>query len=107
MSGSGSCISSGSPGWPGRVSPAGRDSASGPHGGLPYTTPQAWSAALHAHRGRLDGIAYNARHDDEALCYAIFERAGASIQELHRETGLDSDWFWSMAEPYGVGLAQL
>ena len=37
------------------------------HGGLPYEIPQAWSAALHAHPADADGIAYSARHGDEAI----------------------------------------
>ncbi len=34
------------------------------HGGLPYGTAQAWSAALHCHPAKPDGVAYTARHDD-------------------------------------------
>jgi len=75
------------------------------HGGKPYDSPQAWSGALHQHPGQFDGIAYNARHDDEALCYAIFERAAGAVREAARETDLDHDWFWDIAESYGVGLA--
>ena len=75
------------------------------HGGKPYHGPQAWSEALYRHPGNFDGIAYNARHDDEALCYAIFERASAALREASRETNLDRDWFWDIAETYGVGLA--
>jgi hypothetical protein len=75
------------------------------HGGKPYDSPQAWSGALHQHPGRYDGIAYNGRHDDEALCCAIFERAAGAVREATRETDLDQDWFWDIAEPYGVGLA--
>jgi hypothetical protein len=75
------------------------------HGGKPYDNPQAWSGALHRHPGNYDGIAYNARHDDEALCYAIFERAAGAVTEAARETDLDQDWFWDIAEHYGVGLA--
>jgi hypothetical protein len=45
------------------------------HGGLPYDAPQAWSKALFDHPLHSDGIAYYARHDDEGLCYAIFDRA--------------------------------
>lgn len=75
------------------------------HGGKPYDAPQAWSAALHAHPGAFDGIAYNARHDDEALCYAIFDRAADALREASRDRELDRDWFWDLAEPYGVGLA--
>jgi RES domain len=74
------------------------------HGGKPYDVPQAWSAALYQHPAGFDGIAYNARHDDEALCYAIFERTAGAVQESMRETDLDQDWFWDIAEVYGVGL---
>lgn len=36
---------------------------------------------------------------------AIFDRAADAIREHNRKTELDSDWFWEIAEPYGVGLA--
>ena len=75
------------------------------HGGLPYDNPQAWSKALFGHPVNAHGIAYYARHDDEALCYAIFDRASASIAELGRETNLDQDWFWKLALKYKVGIA--
>jgi hypothetical protein len=75
------------------------------HSGLPYDVPQAWSAALRAHPVAPHGIAYNARHDDEALCYAIFEDAADALEEIDRNLILDADWFWAIAEPYGVGLA--
>ena len=51
------------------------------------------------------GIAYYARHDDEALCYAIYDQAAVAVVEEHREPQLDRDWFWDLAELYGVGLA--
>jgi hypothetical protein len=75
------------------------------HGGLPYDVPQAWSAALNGHASTPDGIAYTARHDDEASCCALFERAPIPLEEAQRQTHLDQDWFWTIAEPYGVGLA--
>jgi hypothetical protein len=75
------------------------------HGGLPYNDPQAWSKALFGHPVSAQGIAYYARHDDEALCYAIFDRASTSIEETGRETNLDQDWFWQLALKYKVGLA--
>ncbi|WP_407175372.1 RES family NAD+ phosphorylase [Bradyrhizobium sp. STM 3562] len=75
------------------------------HGGLPYDVPQAWSKALFDHPLRLDGIAYYARHDDEALCYAIFDRARGSVRENDRETNLDQNWFWQLAQRYRVGLS--
>jgi hypothetical protein len=75
------------------------------HGGLPYDAPQAWSKALHDHPLAPDGIAYTARHDDGALCYALFDRSADSLTEFARERDLDQDWFWELAEKYGVGLA--
>ncbi|PVE23455.1 RES domain-containing protein [Microvirga sp. KLBC 81] len=75
------------------------------HGGLPYDAPQTWSAALREHPVRASGIAYYARHDDEALCYALYDHGPPAVEEEYRETSLDEDWFWDLAEPYGVGLA--
>src|SRR5258708_38750452 len=75
------------------------------HGGLPYDAPQAWSKALSEHPKRADGIAYYARHDDEALCYALFDRARDALVETERRTDLDQDWFWQLAMRYKVGMA--
>jgi hypothetical protein len=75
------------------------------HGGLPYDVPQAWSKALLEHPKQADGIAYHARHDDEALCYAIFDRARDAFVETERRTDLDQDWFWRLAMRYKVGMA--
>jgi hypothetical protein len=75
------------------------------HAGPPYGNPQTWSAALHSHAVNADGIAHYARHDDEALCYAIFDRAASAIREVNRDTALNANWFWEIAEIYGVGLA--
>jgi hypothetical protein len=75
------------------------------HGGKPYEAPQAWSRAIHGHPDQVDGIAYHARHDDQELCYAIFDRAGNRLAESSRETNLNQDWFFGIADRYGVGLA--
>ncbi len=75
------------------------------HGGLPYDAPQTWSKALWGHPVKADGIAYYARHDDEALCYAIFDRAIGAVHEIERQTDLDQDWFWQLANRYDVGMA--
>ena len=77
------------------------------HGGKPYDLPQARSKALKRHPIGAAGIAYTARHDDEALCYALFDSDPDPVVEIDRETKLDQDWFWRVAEPYGVGLAPL
>ena len=75
------------------------------HGGLPYDAPQSWSKALHALACAPDGVAYRARHDDDAFCYAIFDRAAPHIEEESREADIDTDWFWSLADSYAMGLA--
>ncbi len=75
------------------------------HGGLPYDVPQAWSKALWAAFPSAHGIAYHARHDDEALCCALFDRAKGAVSESVRRVDLDQDWFWRLAERYKVGLA--
>lgn len=75
------------------------------HSGLPYDVPQIWSKALLAHPVDADGIAYHSRHDDAEVCYALFDRATSAVAEAGRQTDLDQDWFWRIAEPYGVGLA--
>jgi hypothetical protein len=73
------------------------------HGGLPYTVPQAWSRELHAHALAADGIAYNARHDDRAVCYALFDRTSAHLVEVERRIDLDANWFWELADVYQLG----
>ncbi len=61
--------------------------------------------ALRNHPSRPDGIAYMARHDDGAMCYALFDNAPVSVVEQSRDTDIDTDWFWQLANRYGVGLA--
>jgi hypothetical protein len=73
------------------------------HGGLPYDCPQAWSAALHGHPLKVDGIGYSARHDPHQTCYALFDRAAGAIREHDRALDLDADWFWELADVYEVG----
>ncbi|TIM64342.1 MAG: RES domain-containing protein, partial [Mesorhizobium sp.] len=48
---------------------------------------------------------YYARHDDEALCYALFDRAAHAVREEERTVDLDADWFWALAKRYKIGLA--
>jgi hypothetical protein len=75
------------------------------HGGLPYDVPQAWSKSLHDLAIQPDGIAYNARHDDEAMCYALFDLASPCVEEESRYADIDQDWFWEIADLYHVGIA--
>jgi hypothetical protein len=50
-------------------------------------------------------VAYHARHDDDELCYALFDRAAGKLVELERLADLDQAWFYELLETYGVGLA--
>ena len=40
-----------------------------------YATSQLWSRALWEHRDQSDGVLYRSRHDDSALCVAVYDRA--------------------------------
>lgn len=73
------------------------------HAGEPYDIPQQWSRRLHDLPLAADGIAYNARHDDEELCYAIFERAQPKVAEARRELDVRQDWFWDLMDKYDIG----
>lgn len=75
------------------------------HSGLPYDTSQIWSKALSQHPVNADGIAYNARHDDEELCYALFDRCKDGLFEAEKVSELDQEWFWRLASRYKVGFA--
>jgi hypothetical protein len=74
--------------------------------GPPYTLPQAWSAALYNHPEKPNAILYGSRHDDEALCLAIFDRARDALDFPVGVTNLlDQTWFYELMDRYGVGLA--
>lgn len=75
------------------------------HGGLPYDLPQQWSRALHTHPCKADGIAYRSRHDDDELCFALFDRASTRIAVHTATEDLDQTWFWNLMDVYSVGLA--
>jgi hypothetical protein len=71
----------------------------------PYDLSQTWAVALHNHPGMFDGIAYRARHDDNEICYAFFDRSASGIAEVDRDETLDADWFYHLLNHYSVGLA--
>jgi RES domain len=74
------------------------------HGPPPYGLPQSWSHALHGHPCAADALAYRARHNDDEVCLAVFERAAAALSVVGGATDLDADWFYELAEEHGVGL---
>lgn len=54
-----------------------------------YDLTWAWSHALHAHPDRVDGITYRARHDDDDLAIALFDRARDAVTVLGSTPLLD------------------
>jgi hypothetical protein len=49
--------------------------------GEPYEiVSHPWAKVLHDHGDQVDGILYSARHDDDELALALFDRAETKIQ---------------------------
>lgn len=48
-------------------------------GGNDYGLSQRWSAAIHAHPSRFDGIYYTTRHGDDLGALTLYDRAGADL----------------------------
>ncbi len=69
-----------------------------------YDLSQAWSKAIYDHPADVDGIAYRSRHDDNEICYAIFDRAQLKIKVSREQTDLDEEWFWELLVKYKVGF---
>jgi hypothetical protein len=73
--------------------------------GSDYATAQLWSRALWEHGDQPDGILYRSRHDDSALCVAVYDRAknGLSIVRDH-SLASDHRQLARLLKRYGVGL---
>lgn len=75
------------------------------HGPLPYDLPHSWSRALHEHPAAVDGIAYRSRHDDDEVCYAVFDHA-QPVTEVERRSDLENDdMFLDLMLRYDIGLS--
>jgi RES domain len=46
-----------------------------------YEFSREWGRAFHQHPDKIDGICYLSRHDNEKLCYGIFDRTASQISE--------------------------
>ena len=73
--------------------------------GSDYERSQLWSRALWEHSDRPDGVLYRSRHDDSALCVAVFDRARAGLV-IVRDDCLTQDpqQLARLLRRYGVGL---
>ena len=73
--------------------------------GSDYTGSQLWSRALWEHTDQPDGILYRSRHDDSALCVAVYDRAkdGLAIVQDHA-LAEDPQQLARLLRRYGLGL---
>lgn len=71
----------------------------------PYGAPQAWSSAFYHHPAQADGILYRSRHDDDARCLALFDRAADALGPPKEDLPLWGGWFFELMDLYGVALA--
>jgi hypothetical protein len=73
------------------------------HRSPPYDTTQTWSKALRD-AFPISGIAYTSRHDDQAVCYALFKSGAGALREVERETMLMQPWFADLINQYRLGI---
>lgn len=73
--------------------------------GSDYALSQLWSRVLWEHSDRPDGILYRSRHDDSALCVALFDRARDALT-IVRDCSLaeDSKQLARLLRRYGLAL---
>ncbi len=69
-----------------------------------YDLSQTWSKALHDHPANFDGVAYRSRHDDNEICYAIFDRARTKLTISAEQGDLHQDWVWRLLTKYRVSF---
>jgi len=68
---------------------------------------RSWSAALHDHPSRVDGLRYRARHDNQELSLALFDRCRPKLMELERRKLADpkhAAFLADLLDHYGMGL---
>jgi hypothetical protein len=73
--------------------------------GSDYAGSQLWSRALWEHSDKPDGILYRPRHDDSALCAAVYDRArnGLAVVWDH-SLSEDAQQLSGLLRRYGLGL---
>ena len=70
-----------------------------------YASSQQWSRALWEHDDQPDGILYRSRHDDSALCVAIYDRAKDGLKLVHDYSLVnDPQQLAQLLRRYNLGL---
>ena len=73
--------------------------------GSDYIGSQIWSRALWEHSDQPDGILYRSRHDDSALCVAVYDRARENLAVVRDDSlSEDSQQLARLLGRYGLGL---
>jgi hypothetical protein len=73
--------------------------------GSDYAGSQLWSRALWEHSDQPDGILYRSRHDDSALCVALYDRAKDGLAIVQdRSLAEDARELARLLRRYDVGL---
>ena len=73
--------------------------------GSGYFASQLWSATLWEHSDKPDGLLYRSRHDDSALCVAVYDRSKDGLATVEDVTLTeDSQLLAALLRKYGVGL---
>jgi RES domain len=70
-----------------------------------YSVSRPWSLAFHMHSDEPDGIVYRSRHDDDALCAAVYDRARTKLM-LKQTQSMSEDALLleRLAERWGLSI---
>jgi len=70
-----------------------------------YAGSQFWSRAFWEHKDQPDGILYRSRHDDSALCVALYDRAKDGLTVVHDHSlAEDPRQLAKLLKRYDLGL---
>jgi RES domain-containing protein len=73
--------------------------------GSDYSASQQWSRAFQEHKCHPDGILYRSRHDDSALCVALYDHAKDALAALESHSLTeDPQQLARLLKRYGLGL---
>jgi hypothetical protein len=72
-----------------------------------YEISRAWSRAFWEHTDKPDGLAYRSRHDDSALCVALYDRAKHHLGAIgDRVLTADPQLLARLLKRYRLGLTK-